>query len=65
MQAQALLPMPEYVQQVSLAAVLFVVVFALNVAPALWASDVGTSFLRKIKARRGLGANLRLWTVET
>ena len=35
MQAQLLLSMPEYVQQVSLAALLFVVVFALNVAPAL------------------------------
>jgi len=51
MQAQALLPMREYVQQVSHAAALFFVVFALNVAPALCASDVGASFLTKIKAR--------------
>jgi hypothetical protein len=35
MQAQPLLSMPEYLQQVSLATLLFVVVFALNVAPAL------------------------------
>ena len=35
MQTQALLSTPEYVLQIWLAALLFVVVFALNVAPAL------------------------------